>query len=39
LDDRIAEMETVYRSKQATGGIEADPQLIAELDQWYNLYC
>jgi peptide deformylase len=39
LDERLAEMETVFRSKQKTGGIPEDPQLLAELESWYDKYC
>jgi peptide deformylase len=39
LDDRLAEMETVFRSKQKAGGIPADPQLLADLESWYDKYC
>ena len=37
--DQISELETDFRSKQNTGGIPSDPQLLAELDQWYQRYC
>jgi peptide deformylase len=39
LDERLAEMETVFRSKQKAGGIPGDPQLLAELESWYDKYC
>lgn len=39
LDDRLAEMETVFRSKQSSGGIAPDEELVARLDQWYERYC
>ena len=39
LDERLAEMETVFRSKQNAGGISEDAQLIADLDSWYDKYC
>ncbi len=39
LDDRLAEMETVFRSKQKSGGLAEDPQLIADLEKWYQTYC
>ena len=37
--DQITELETDFRSKQNTGGIPSDPELLAELDQWYQRYC
>lgn len=37
--DQISELETDFRSKQNTGGIPSDPELLAELDQWYQHYC
>ena len=37
--DQISELETDFRSKQNTGGILSDPELLAELDQWYQRYC
>lgn len=37
--DQISELETDFRSKQNTGGIPSDPELLAELDQWYQRYC
>ena len=37
--DQISELETDFRSKQNTGGIPPDPELLAELDQWYQRYC
>jgi len=39
IDDRIDELETVFRSKQASGGIPSDQDLLAELEQWYHTYC
>ena len=39
LDERLAEMETVFRSKQESGAIPADQELIARLDSWYDKYC
>ena len=39
LDDRLAEMETVFRSKQKSGGIPSDEDLVANLNQWYDQYC
>lgn len=39
LDQRLAEMETVFESKQKSGGILPNDQLIARLDQWYDRYC
>lgn len=39
LDDRLAEMETVFRSKQASEAIPSDEQLIAGLDPWFERYC
>ncbi len=38
LLDQIDEMETEFRSKQATGAIESDAELIARLQQWYDQY-
>ena len=37
--DQVSELETDFRSKQNTGGIPSDPELLAELDQWYQRYC
>ena len=37
--DQISELETDFRSKQNTGGIPSDPELLAGLDQWYQRYC
>ena len=37
--DQISELETDFRSKQNTGGIPSDPELLAELDQWDPRYC
>lgn len=39
IDDRIDELETVFRSKQTSGGIPSDQDLLAELEQWYHTYC
>jgi peptide deformylase len=39
IDDRIDELETVFRSKQASGGIPSDQDLLNELEQWYQTYC
>ncbi len=39
LDERLAEMETVFASKQNSGGIPPNDELIARLDQWYDKYC
>jgi peptide deformylase len=39
LEERLAEMETVFHSKQKSGGIPSDEELIARLDPWYTKYC
>jgi peptide deformylase len=39
LDDRLAEMETVFRSKQESGAIPGDEELIGRLDEWFDRYC
>lgn len=38
IDDQLHELETVFESKQNTGGIPNNEQLIAELDPWYEKY-
>ena len=38
IDDQLHELETVFESKQNTGGIANNEQLIAELDPWYEKY-
>lgn len=38
VDDQLYELETAFKSKQKSGGIASDEQLIAELDQWYEKY-
>ena len=38
IDDQLHELETVFASKQNTGGIANNEQLIAELDPWYEKY-
>jgi peptide deformylase len=38
VDDLLHELETVFESKQNTGGIASDEQLVADLDQWYEKY-
>jgi peptide deformylase len=38
LDDRLVEMETVHQSKQNSGGVEPDPDLLAGLEKWYKRY-
>ncbi|TWU48620.1 Peptide deformylase [Rubripirellula tenax] len=38
LDDGIAELETDFRSKQQSGGIPPDEELIARLSEWYEKY-
>lgn len=39
LDDRIDELETVFRSKQDTGSIPSDKDLLQQLEPWYQRYC
>ena len=39
LDERLAEMETVFQSKQASGGIPPHEKLVANLDPWFEKYC
>ena len=39
LNAGIDELETDFRSKQATGSIPPDDQLIARLAEWTNKYC
>ena len=38
LEDQLHELETVFESKQKSGGISSNGDLIAELDQWYEKY-
>jgi len=38
LDDQLHELETVFDSKQKSGGISSNQELIANLDQWYEKY-
>lgn len=38
LEDELAEMETSFRSKQRTGAIASDEQLLTRLDNWYEKY-
>jgi peptide deformylase len=38
LDDELHELETVFRSKQSTGAIPADADLLAGLAKWYEAY-
>ena len=38
LEDQLHELETVFESKQKSGGIASNDDLIAELDQWYEKY-
>lgn len=37
--DRIEELETVFRSKQGSGGIPSDTELLEQLEPWYQRYC
>ncbi|WP_323379667.1 peptide deformylase [Stieleria sedimenti] len=39
LEAGIDELETDFRSKQATGSIPPDDQLVARLSEWTNKYC
>jgi peptide deformylase len=39
FEDRLSEMETDFRSKQRSGAIPSDADLIARLDSWYSEYC
>ena len=39
LDERLAEMETVFQSKQASGGIPPHEKLVSNLDPWFEKYC
>ena len=38
IADQLHELETVFESKQKTGGIAYNEELIAELDPWYEKY-
>jgi peptide deformylase len=38
LIDDIDELETDFRSKQNSGAIESDADLVARLQQWYDAY-
>lgn len=38
LDDQLHELETVFDSKQKSGGISSNQELTANLDQWYEKY-
>jgi peptide deformylase len=38
LIDDIDELETDFRSKQNSGAIESDAELVARLQQWYDAY-
>ena len=38
LDDPLIELETVHQSKQSSGGIPSDEELVARLEQWYEKY-
>jgi peptide deformylase len=38
LIDDIDELETDFRSKQNSGAIESDSDLVARLQQWYDAY-
>lgn len=39
IDDRILELETDFQSKQETGGIPPNSELVAQLETWYQRYC
>ena len=38
LDDGLDELETEFRSKQNTGSIPADEELVARLAEWHKRY-
>ncbi|MGI9473503.1 MAG: peptide deformylase [Rubripirellula sp.] len=38
LDDALIELETVHKSKQSSGGIPSDEELVARLGKWYEKY-
>lgn len=38
LDDQLQELEVVFRSKQKSGAIPGDEELVARLDKWYEKY-
>lgn len=38
LDDGLIELETDFRSKQSSGSIAADAELLNRLDPWYKKY-
>ena len=38
LDDRLSDLETVFRSKQKSGAIPRDEELVARLGKWYEKY-
>jgi hypothetical protein len=38
LDDQLQDLEFDFRSKQKTGSIPQDEELVARLDQWYEKY-
>ena len=38
LDTPLGELETVFRSKQKSGAIPSDEELVARLGQWYEKY-
>lgn len=38
LDDQLYEMETGFRSKQKSGAIPGDEELVERLGQWYKKY-
>jgi peptide deformylase len=38
LDDQLHEMEIVFQSKQKSGSIPQDKELLARLDKWYEKY-
>lgn len=39
IDDRIMELETDFQSKQETGGIPSNTDLLQQLEPWYQRYC
>ncbi len=39
IDDRITELETDFQSKQETGGIPSNTELLQQLEPWYQRYC
>lgn len=38
LDDALVELETVHQSKQSSGGIPRDEELVDRLGEWYGKY-